>query len=808
MWSDLRYAARTLARSPAFALTAILALALGIGANTAIFSVINSLLLHPPGLKDPDRIVALRINYDRINLKNIVTSVPDYANVRDSRNVFSSAVLLGMGNFSYANGGAPERLVAERVTGQPFEVLGLRPLLGRGFLPEEDRPGANHVVILTYGTWQRIFGSDPHVLGRTMELDSEPYRIVGVLGPEYYLPPQVDIWVPYGLAADAYDPVKNRHSQSYVTLARLVPGVSFERAAAYVKVMAEQILEREDQNGRARASGWGMFLMPLVDLLEGDLRKPMLVLGGAVVFVLLIACSNIAGLLLARASGRGREIAVRAALGAGRWRLIRQVLAESALLSAAGGVLGLGVGKVGVALLRLIAPERQTAGLVIPMDARVLAFAAAAAILSGLLFGLAPAWQLARSGHFEMLKEGGRSGTAGRARQRLRSVLVMAEFALSLVLLVGAGLFLRSLARLEEVRTGFDPHGLMTGVVQLPRNRYTDDASRTAFYRAALERLAAIPGVQAAAMGVPMPFSGGNNAGAFQIEGRQQAPGEPQIHGEDRWVSPGYFRTLKIPLIEGRVFTEQDRAGAEPVAMIDENLAKQYWPNRNPLGQRIKTFAPPAQWCRIVGIVAHVRQMDLTGEASKGVYYFPLWQNPLPYGTFAIRTAGDPLALAGAMRQAIRAVDPAQPVADLKSMDQRVAETLGARRFAVTLLGVFAGLAMLLAAMGIYGVISYAVAQRTQEIGIRMALGAGRGSVLGMVLGQALRLAAGGVAAGMIAAAALARLVESQLFQTSEFDPATFGAMAVVLSVVAVAASYIPARRATRVDPVVALRWE
>jgi predicted permease len=408
-----------------------------------------------------------------------------------------------------------------------------------------------------------------------------------------------------------------------------------------------------------------------------------------------------------------------------------------------------------------------------------------------------------------MLKEGGRSGTAGRARQRLRSALVVAEFALALVLLVGAGLFLRSMARLQDVQTGFQPHGVMSGTVRLPRNRYQDEAGRAAFYRAAIGRLAAISGVDSAGAGMPLPFGGGNSSGGFIIEGRQQLPGQPQLHGDVRWVSPGYLETLRIPLLAGRAFTAQDRAGAERVAMIDDTLARQYWPNENPLGKRIRgAGSPQAPWCTIVGLVGHIRQADLSGDSSKGVYYYSLYQAPAPIASFVVRTSVDPRRLAGPMRDAIRAVDPSQPIFDLKAMDDRVSDSLGARRFSVTLLGVFAALAMLLAAIGIYGVVSYSVAQRTQEIGIRLALGAERRSVFRMVLGQALRLAAAGVVAGVAAAAVLARLVSSQLFQTSEFDPVTFAAVAGILVAVALAASYIPARRATRVDPLVALRYE
>jgi predicted permease len=383
MWSDLRYAARTLAKSPAFALTCVLVLALGIAANTAIFSAINSVLLHPPGISEPNRVVAIRVKYDRLNLKNIVTSAPDYVSIRDSRNVFSSAGLIRLTdfnytNFNYTNGGVPERLVATQAAGRIFDVLGAKPVLGRTFLPEEDQPNANHIAILQYALWLRDFGGDPFIVGRTIELNQQPYKVVGVMGPDLRWPALTDLWVPFGLPPETFDPARNRHNQSYMTFARLRPGVSFDQAAAYVKVLAEQILQREDRDGGARSSGWGLFAMPMVDFLGGDLRKPMLVLGGAVAFVLLIACSNIAGLLLARSSGRSREIALRAALGAGRWRVIRPLLAESALVTCAGGLLGAGLGYAGTRLLLLIAPERQLAGFSVRMDPRVLLFAAAA----------------------------------------------------------------------------------------------------------------------------------------------------------------------------------------------------------------------------------------------------------------------------------------------------------------------------------------------------------------------------------------------------------------------------------------------
>jgi putative ABC transport system permease protein len=461
----------------------------------------------------------------------------------------------------------------------------------------------------------------------------------------------------------------------------------------------------------------------------------------------------------------------------------------------------------GVRLLMLAAPEQFTTGVAISLDRYVLLFTAGVGIVAGLLFGMAPAWQVASFHQYEALKEGGRTGTAGFGRQRLRSVLVAGELALALVLLVGAGLLLKSLSRIEELSTGFNPHGVMTAALSLPANEYKTDEQRIAFFRAVIDRLRSTPSVRAAGAGTPLPFSGGSASASFQIEGRPLGPGDPGPHGNIRAVTPGYFTALEIPLREGRLFTDQDRQGSEPVVLIDENLARQYWPHQDPVGQHLRR-GQRGPWATIVGVVGHVKHSALVGDSDKGVYYYPLYQTGIPYNFFVAKTDANPLSLADAIREAVRAVDPNQPVHDLKSMDQRIAESLGPQRFALRLLGFFAAVAVLLAALGLYGVISYTVTQRTQEIGIRMALGAERGQLLGLVIGQALRLALAGVVVGAVVAVALARLLSSQLFEVRAFDPVTLGATALVLMLVALAASYGPARRATRVDPMIALRYE
>ena len=806
-WKDTRLAVRTLRKTPVYTLVALATLAIGIGANTAIFSVVNQVLLDPAGVRDPGRIVAIRAKYDKLALPSISVSVPDFADVQNGKQFFESAAILGPGDFNYTGSAVPERLRGARVTYRWFDVFGARTQLGRVFEAAEDQPNANHVVVLSHAAWKRLFGQDAGVLGRTIELNQLPYRIVGVMDPEFRWPADVDLWVPLGLAANQYAE-QNRFNESYQGVARLKPGTGFPEANAFVQVLTERLKNSGTRGGAyAKDSAWGMFLVPFTDFIAGDTKTPMLVLLGAVGFVLLIACSNIAGLMLARASGRGREIAVRAALGAGRWDLIRQTLSESLALAFGGAVAGLGLAYAGVRGLLALAPEGLPVALGVRMNATVLLFTATAAMFSGILFGIAPAWRISRLDRYQSLKEGGRSGTAGLARQHLRASLVIAEVALALVLLVGAGLFLRSLAALEDVNPGFQPSRAIAASVSLPPARYADGVKQAAFYRAVIGRLTGLPGVTSVAAGIPVPFGGMAGSASFEINGRPSPAGDPGPHGDIGFVTPDYFAALKIPLRSGRAFTELDRKEAQPVAMIDETLARQYWPDENPVGKQIRRGSS-APWATIVGVAGHVKNSDLAGDEVKGKYYFPLYQVPIPFASFLVRAQPDPARLAGAIRDAVRAVDPTQPVSQVRLLADMVASSLAPRRCVVTVLGVFAVMALLMAVIGLYGVISYSVTQRTQELGIRMALGAQPAEISRLVLGQGMRLAGIGAAIGLAVSLGFSRVLRNQLFRVNAFDPLTFTLMALVLIGAALVASYIPARRATRVDPMVALRYE
>ncbi|HEX5424210.1 MAG TPA: ABC transporter permease [Candidatus Acidoferrales bacterium] len=815
-WQNVRAGFRGLAKSPGFAVIAILTLALGIGANTAIFSVVNGLFLHPAGVAQPDRVVVQRVRYVKLGLTNIAVSAPDYARVRDSKNLFQSAALETGADFNYSTGDFPQRLQGAEVSWQWFNVFGARPILGRAFTPEEDQPNANHEVVLAYPAWRRLFGGDPSIVGRSIRLNGQDYRVIGVMGSGFDWPnPEIDLWTPLGLPHDAFA-VDKTFNENYFAAARLQPNVSFAQASVYVNLLSKQFTDPRAKS-YAEASQWSMFLMPLTSFVFGDLSTPILILGGAVAFVLLIACANIAGLLLAKAAGRSKELAVRAALGASRGRLVAQTLAENLVLGLLGVAAGLLLAPLGIRALLLAAPTKLHAeSLTFPIDGYVLAFTIGVGLIAVLIFAAAPAWHMSHADPYDALRESGRSTTASRARQRFRSFLVAGEIAMGLVLLAGTGLLLKSLARVSDVNPGFQPHGVMTGGLALPDTQYDKPEKQIAFFRNVLDQLSSTPGVTAAGAGYPLPFTGGNSSASFAIEGLTVPPGSPGPWGDIRFVTPGYFTALGIPLIKGRLFTESDRTGSQDVAIIDENLARQYWPNEDPIGKEIRRGSK-SPWAVIVGVVGHIRFTQLVGEnsssqgsqsASAGVYYFPIYQTEAPYGFLIAKSSGNPLAVADAIRRAVRGQDANQPVSDMKSMDDRIAESLGPQRFAASLLAVFAVLATILAAVGLYGLVSYSVTQRTNERGIRMALGANRGDILQMVLRESARVAAIGAGAGIIAGLVLTRAMRGVLYGVSAYDPVSFGGSAVALILVALAASYIPARRATRVDPMVALRYE
>jgi putative ABC transport system permease protein len=801
--ADLRYAARGLRKSPGFTTVAGLTLALGIGANTAIFSLVNQVLLHPRGISQPERVVALETRYDKMNLSSIGTSATTLADARNSPEIFEHTAIMRGGAINYTGGERPLQLAGAAVSAEWFDVFGARPYLGRGFRPEEDQPNTNRVVVLSYATWQSLFGADRTVIGRTIELSQRPYQIIGVMPPDFRWPAQAEVWTPLGLPPADFGE-EGRFNESYFAVARIKPGVSLQQANAWMGVLADRV--RSSGTSRAayaKDSKWGLYVLPIADASAGQAKRALLMLWVVVGLVLLIVCANAAGLMLARISAQAREIAVRAALGAGRTRLMLQVLSECLLLGLAGGAAGMGLAYAGMKLLLRLAPGQAASVLEVSFDGHVVLFTGVVSLFAAMLFGAGPAWQVSRADPQETLQRSGtRSATAGR--QRFRSGLVVAETALALLLLITAGIFLRSFERIQTVNPGFDQRSVMTAAVSLPPVQYADGRAQANFYRAVLDRLRNTKGVVAAGVGAPIPFSGNAASASFSIEGREPGPGDPGPHGNVRVVSPGYLEALSIPLKKGRLFTDADEFGALGVAIIDEDLARRYWPNQDPIGKRIRV----GQWYTIVGVVGHILDSDLAAGSGEGTYYLSMLQRPYQSGTIVARSVGDPAPLAGAIRDAVYAADRAQPVSNLRTLESYVSDSLAPRRFVMQLLGFFGSMALLLAVLGLYGVISYSVTQRTREIGIRLALGAERQSVLRLVVGQGLRLTAIGVGIGIAGAVLTGNLLQSQLFQVSAIDPLTIFATAAVLLAAGLAASYLPARRAVRVDPVVTLRYE
>ena len=807
MFQDLRYTFRQLLKSPGFTATAVLTLALGIGANVAVFCVINATLLNPSGVPHPDQIVAVRAKYSVGDLKNISISPPDFGDAVVAKNIFTSAAVMRRANFNYTvSGTTPERLTGAAVSWQWFDVFWTRPYLGRVFRSEEDQPGANHEAVLSYLTWKQRFGGDPGIIGRTLLLNQESYQVIGVAAPDFNWPNQAELWVPLALPPGNYFDNKNRYNEFLFSVARLRPGVTNEQANSFLTLRSSQLVAAEGSNSFGRASGWGMFCMPLVDFVAGDLRKPLFLLLAAVLSVLLIACANIAGLQLARASGKQREVSIQIALGVTRSRLIRSAFLESLLLAVAGVILGLLIAWASIPLLLLLAPTTLAQNITIHLGWPILLFLIAVGTACVLLCGVAPAWQMTHSRWFQALQESGRSETSSRARQRLRSSLVITEIAVAMCLLVGAGLLVRSLQQVQQLETGFNPHGVMSASLALPPTAYKTDEQKAAFFAAVEDQLKNSPGIVSAAFADSLPFSNGGGSSSFAIKGRTVAPNDPGPHGNIHAISPDYFTTLGIPLVRGRFFSPQDRLKTEQVAIVDETLAHQYWPNEDPLGQQIN-FGGNSPWMMIIGLVKHAKTSSLEADNTEGYYYLPIAQSPQNVASLVVRTnTSRPESAVDSMQAAVHAIDSNQPLYDLKTMEERVDASLTGRRFLVVLLSIFAGLALLLAAVGLYGVISYSVRMRTRELGIRMALGARRTDILRMILGNGMQLATAGLVLGLLATVAIGRVLSSLLYRVSLLNPLTLLVTAVLLASTVLFACYVPARRAAALEPMRTLR--
>ena len=840
---EFRYALRQLRKSPGFALVSVLTLALGIGANIAVFSVTNAVLLNPSGIPHADGLVALRARYNAMpDLNNINMSAPDFGDARDGKDIFSSVAIMQGNSFNYSRDNAnPELLNGAKVSSGYFETFEARPYLGRVFTLEEDQPGAGNEAVLSYRAWQKRFGSDPNIVGQTLMLNNQPYRVIGVMDRSFNWPNQVELWVPIAFPPARYHDENDRYDEFLFAVGRLRPGVTLQQANAYLNLKAEQHLVAESSstgNGPVptsfgRASGWGMFAMPLTEFIGGNLRKPLTMLLIAVGMVLLIACANIAGLQMARASARERDLAIRVALGAQRVRLLRQALVESIVLTVAGAALGFVVAMTTAPLLLHYLPDMLGTHIQPSFRGPVLLFVAGVAVLCSLLCGMVPAWQRTQPGWFNALQESGRSGTSGLVHQRARSSLVVAQIALSLLLLAGAGLLLSSLKALEQVETGFQPSGLLSARFTLPQPVYgpvkvanpspdkgtaakqekdaqdASDAKVAAFYSALLDRLHSIPGVSNTALADALPFDNNGGSSSFFILGRPTAPNDPGPHGNTRMVSPEYFSTLHVPLVMGRSFAAQDRQGTELVAIIDTTLAHQYWPGKDPIGEHIGfNDRVKGPWYTIVGLVAHARASSLESDTNEGFFYLAAAQAPQLSTAIAVRSSRSAENLTGDLGAAVRAVDSSVPIYDVKTMEERVDESLIGRRFVVLLLTAFAGLALLLAALGLYGVISYSVRLRTRELGVRMALGAQRGEVMQLVLLQGARLAAVGVVLGATLGVLLSRVFSSLLFKVGVLHATPWIVATAILVAIGLLASYLPARRAASIEPMKALRTE
>jgi putative ABC transport system permease protein len=805
LWQDLRYGARMLLKNPGFTLVAVITLALGIGVNTAIFSVVNAVLLRPLPYPQAERMVYVLEGSLSDPKFETSFSPQDFTEMRSRNQSFDSYSALSYVSFTLTGDRQPEALDGLLASADFGRVVGMAPALGRVFTAEEDAPGKDHVALIGDGLWRRRFGADPQIVGRSVQLNGEPYTIIGVMPPNFNFPSSsIEVWAPLDLSK--YD----RKHGFLQGVARLKPGVTIEQARADLRNIAEQTKKEIpgfDQDFTIKVE-------TLREIRFRNLERPLMILLGAVALVLLIACVNVANLMLGRATARWKEMALRSALGASRWSLVRLLLVESALLAAVGGALGLLLASYGVDALMAINPAAIPASKKIAIDGAVIAFTFLTSLLAVALFGLAPAWQATKTDLNRALRENSRSATGARRLKLMRGALVVAEISLSLVLLVSAGLLLESIWKLLNVNPGFRAENVVTCRIDLPRAKYPEDRRQAEFYRSVLGQARAIPGVEAAGLITHLPFSGSRGTSSFSIDDRPGSRGSNGQSADRRQVAPGYFAAMSIPLLTGRDFTDTDDMEHPGVAIIDEAAANRFWPNENPLGKRItigmgqevKLYGKAVSR-EIIGVVGNVKHEQLKDDFQPEIYV-PAWHLPAPNMYLIVRGKAPAETLINSIRRAVQTIDPEQPIRRAQLLETAIAKTVAPQRLVAALLSLFAGLALTLAVVGIYGVMSYSVAQRTQEIGVRMALGAQSRDVLKLILRQGMKLALVGVGAGLLVSAALTRLMKGLLYGVSPNDPLTYVGIALLLTVVTLLAALVPARRATKVDPMVALRCE